>query len=206
MKDELGQEIDEILKEMEKNPELNKGIKDENDMLEAVMKVSEEDAPRVQKGMGAMLKNIQAGMMPKDAAGITDEDVEAIYDQAYQLYGMGKYDDARKVFTSLTVLNPTDHRYLFAHAACSQMLGEYHAAADGYTHHAMMSHDDPLSYYHAADCYLKINDRLSALVSLKLVVKRAGARPEYKLIKERAEMTMATLEKELAAQAKSEGG
>jgi len=64
-------------------------------------------------------------------------------------------------------------------------------------HQAIISPDDPVPYYHAADCYLKLNDPFSATVALKMVVKRSGSDPKFATIKERSEMTVKKLEEEL---------
>jgi len=170
----------------------------EEELIEAVMKVAEDDSPRVKKGVDKLLENIfDKGMLPKDALGIQDNDTEALYAQAYQMYNMGKYQDARAVFASLTLIDQLDPRFLFGHAACSHMLEEYQSAADVYMQQAVISPEDPIPYYHAADCYLKLKDPFSATVALKLVVKRSGDDPKFATIKERSEMTVKNLEKEL---------
>ncbi len=170
----------------------------EEEMLEAVMKIAEDDAPKVQKGIDALYENVfEKGMMPKDALGIQDADTEALYAQGYQLYNMGKYKDARNVFASLIVVDPIEPRFLFGHAACSHMLENYEAAADMYTHQAMISPDDPIPYYHAADCYIKMKDPFSATVALNLVIKRAEGKDEFSMIKERSELTVKKLEQQM---------
>jgi len=172
----------------------------EDDLIEAVMKVAEDDSPRVKKGVDKLVENIfDKGMLPKDALGIQDGDTEALYAQAYQMYNMGKYQDARSVFASLTLVDQLDPRFLFGHAACSHMMEEYQAAADIYMHQAIISPEDPIPYYHAADCYLKLKDPFSAAVALKLVIKRSGSNPKFATIKERSEMTVKNLEKEIEA-------
>jgi len=170
----------------------------EEELIEVVMKMAEEDSPRAKKGIDKMFDNIfNKGMLPKDAAGVTENDTEAMYAQAYQLYNMGKYQDARSLFASLTMIDQLEPRFLFGHAACSHMLEDYQAAADVYMHQAIISPDDPVPYYHAADCYLKLNDPFSATVALKMVVKRSGSDPKFATIKERSEMTVKKLEEEL---------
>lgn len=162
------------------------------------MKLAEGETPKVEKGVEALYENIfEKGMMPKDALGIQESDTESLYAQGYQLYNMGKYKDARNVFASLLMIDPIEPRFMFGHAACSHMLEEYETAADMYTHQAMVSPDDPVPYYHAADCYIKIADPFSAEVALNLVIKRSQNRPEFAMIKERAEMTVKKLSEEL---------
>lgn len=170
----------------------------EKEMYDAIMKVSEGDAPKVEKGMDALMSNIlDKGMMPKDAAGIQDSDVEPIYAQAYQLYNMGKYKDARSVFGSLCMVDATQPKFMFGHAACSHMMGEYETAAGMYMHMAMSSPDDPIPYYHASDCYIKLKDSVSAVVCLNLTIQRAGSKPQYAIIKERSEMTVKNIKEKL---------
>ncbi len=167
----------------------------EDELIETVMKIAEDDSPRVKKGVDKFLENVfEHGMLPKDALGIKEQDTEALYAQAYQMYNMGKYQDARAAFASLVTIDQLEPRFLFGHAACSHMLGEYQSAADVYMHQAIISPDDPVPYYHAADCYLKLGDTFSATVALKMVVERAGKEPKYATIKERSQMTVKNIE------------
>jgi len=175
--------------------------KKQEDLIEAVMKVAEDDSPRVKEGVDKFIENVfDKGMLPKDALGIEDNDTEAMYAQAYQMYNMGKYQDARAIFASLTLIDQLDPRFLFGHAACSHMMEEYQSAADIYMQQAIISPEDPVAYYHAADCYLKLGDPFSATVALKLVIKRSGENPKFATIKERSEMTVKNIEEKLQAE------
>jgi len=186
------------------NPEKKKkkskadpAMSNEQVMLNSIMDMAKEDSPKMQEGFGTVIDNIMnKGMLPQHAVGIDDTDMEKLYAQAYQLYQTGKYDDARNVFASLLGINAMEPKYLFAHAACSHMLGEYDLAAKTYTHTSMLDADNPIPYYHSADCYIKLEDKISALVALKLVIKRSKDKPEYATIKDRAELTVEKLEKE----------
>lgn len=177
-------------------------MRKEDEMLQALMGIAKEDAPKVQSGLTAFTDNIlNKGLMPKDALGISDSDAEHMYAQGYQLYNMGKYKDARNIFSTLMMIAPTESKYLFGHAACSHMLKQYPAAAKVYVQQALIDTKNPIPYYHAADCYLELKDEMSALVALKLVVKRSGDSPEYAMIKERSQLTIESLQKK----EKSEG-
>ncbi len=173
-------------------------MRKEEEMIDALMELAKDDAPKVKDGLGAIAENMfTKGMVPKDAMGIQDTDAEFLYAQAYQLYNIGKYKDSRSLFGSLMVMDPTEPKYIFGHAASSHMLKQYDTAAKAYVQQAMLSNDDPVPYYHAADCYLQLNDKLSALVTLRIVVKRSTGKPEFETIKERAEMTIKNLEEDL---------
>lgn len=142
-------------------------------------------------------KVIQKGMVPKDFLGLSDQMVEGIYGQAYRLYNSGNYKDAIQVFRLLIMINSLEAKYSLGLAACFHMMKEYKNAADIYTLCGVLDPQSPIPPYHASDCYLQMNDKLSALISLELAVSKAGARPEYKVLKDRAALTAEGLKKEL---------
>jgi type III secretion system low calcium response chaperone LcrH/SycD len=141
----------------------------------------------------------QGGVTPKEAMGLTDGMVEGMYGQAYRLYNTGKYADAIQLFRLLIMLNPTDAKYTLGLAACMHMLKEYRNAIELYTMCAALDPVSPLPLYHLSDCYLQIKDKFSALVSLEMTVKRAGEKTEYKVLKDRAQLTIESLRKDLKA-------
>lgn len=141
---------------------------------------------------------IEKGFIPKDALGLSDQMVEGIYGQAYQLYQTGRYNDAIQLFRLLIMINSTEPKYAFGLAACFHMMKEYKIAAETYSICALIDIQSPVPHYHASDCYLQMKDNISALVALELAVKRAGQKTEYKALKDRALLTIETLKKELA--------
>lgn len=176
--------------------EVKKIQADEQMFTDAIAEIAKKGSPKLEGGIENIGNNLQQGMLPKDALGVQDGDIENIYAHAYQLYGTGKYEEAKKIFAALVVVDPTDERFLFGHAACSHMQGEFEDAAHAYMNHALFTKDDPVSYYHAADCYMKLDDKLSAAVCFNLAIKRAGNREEYKLIKDRSEMAIQKFKEE----------
>ncbi|MCB1148940.1 MAG: SycD/LcrH family type III secretion system chaperone, partial [Chlamydiia bacterium] len=176
-------------------------MRKDEEMIEAIMNIARDDAPKVQEGISAIGRNMfEKGMMPKDAMGISDADAENMYAQGYQLYNMGKYKDARHMFTTLSMMDSTEPKYIFGMAASLHMEEKYEAAAKAYLQMAFLSAEDPVPYYHAADCYLKLDETLSALTVLKQAAKRCGSKPEYALMKERVDMTIANLEADIQAE------
>lgn len=141
---------------------------------------------------------LQTGKIPTEALGFSKERIDATYSQAYRLYNTGKYADASYLFRLLVFLNPTDPKYYLGLAACFHMLKEYSAAAQVYMACAVIDIDSPIPHFHASDCYIQMRDRASALLVLELAVKRAGEKPEYQILKQRALLTIENLKKELA--------
>lgn len=146
----------------------------------------------------AVQQSGRQGTLAKDALGLTDAMVEGIYGQAYQLYNTGKYQDASKLFRLLIMINSTEPKYSMGLAACFHMLKEYKNAVDIYAVIGVIDANNPISFYHASDCYMQMNDSISALISLEMAVKRAGNKPEFKALKDRALLTISSLKKEVA--------
>lgn len=172
----------------------------EQEILLAVSEVAKSHAPEVKQATKKIVDNVLvSGMMPKDALGLSDQQLENMYAQGYRLYNMGKFIEAKRVFIMLTAANVLEPKYIFGMAACCHMMGDFWEAAELYTRCGMFSKEDPVPFYHAADCYMQLKERIPAAVSLKMVMKRAGERPEFTVIKERAEIMLKTIEKEIEA-------
>lgn len=140
---------------------------------------------------------MEKGRLPKDAWGYSDAMVEGIYGQAYRLYNTGKYKDAIQLFRVLIMFNSTEPKYVMGMAACFHMMKAYKQAAQTYALCAVLDPETPIPYFHASDCHLAENDKISAIVALKMAIERAGEKPEFATLKDRAELTMNKLEKEL---------
>jgi type III secretion system low calcium response chaperone LcrH/SycD len=141
-------------------------------------------------------KTITQGVMPKDVIGLSDTMIEGIYGQAYRLYNTGMYKDSGQLFRLLIVLNSTEPKYVMGLAACFHMMKEYKNAVSAYAMCGIIDSESPLPYYHSSDCYLHMNDSVSALIALEMSVRRAGDKPQYQTIKDRAMLTINTLKQE----------
>lgn len=143
-------------------------------------------------------KVVGQGVPPKDAMGLSDQMVEGIYAQAYQLYNTGKYKEASQLFRLLIMLNGAESKYSLGLAACYHMAKDYDAAVTVYTTCGMLDPNNPIPHYHASDCYLQMNDKVSAMIALEMAVKRSGSKPEFTQLKDRALMTIESLREEIA--------
>ena len=142
---------------------------------------------------------LQHGKLPAEAFGFTSEKLEAIYGQAYRLYNTGKFKEAADLFRLLAMANPAEAKYQMGLAACFHMKKEFKNAIQTYTLATALDGTSPLPYFHLSDCFMQINDKASAYLSLEMAVKRAGEKAEFQVLKERALLTMQSLKKELAA-------
>lgn len=142
-------------------------------------------------------KSIKSCHAIKDVLGISDESAEGIYGQAYLLYNTGRYRDAGEVFRLLITLNSTEPKYLIGLAACYHMMKEYQSAGSTYNLASIIDPDNPIPYFHASDCYLQLGDKASAATMLEMAIKRAGEKVQYTTLKQRAEITLDTIKKDI---------
>lgn len=145
----------------------------------------------------AVQKAAKKGASPKDALGLTDAMVEGVYGQAYRLYNTGKYKEAIQIFRLLLMINSTEPKYAMGLAACFHMSKDYKSAINTYSIVGIIDPENPISFYHASDCFMQIGDPASALISLEMAIKRAGEKPEFKTLKDRATLTAESLKKDV---------
>lgn len=210
--DFLKEEVEDLLKTAD-DPIFSEEEKDDippstsDIMQETLNRMGTEKAETFKSGGEAIINNLfKNGMMPQDALNISPQQTENLYAQAYQYYNTGKYKEAQAIFSSLMFVNAYEPKYMFGHAACSHMLEKYEIAAKTYMQVGSIDSLNPIPYYHAADCYIKLEDNLSAIIALKLAVKRSEGKPEYELIKDRSLMTIKQLEEKGMEMKKENGG
>lgn len=144
------------------------------------------------------------GHMPKDVMNLNDKQVEGLYAQAYNFYQTGRYKDAIQIFRLLVMLNANEVKYVLGLGACLHMMKEYKNAVESYTLCCVLDPENPIPYYHMSDCFIEMKDPYSAIVALEMSVKRAGNKPEFQMLKDRALMTMETLKNDAKEKLKTE--
>ena len=168
---------------------------EKNAFMKSLQQIAEKRKGEIERGATKIAKNIteEGKVLPKDALNISDQTLEKMYAQAYQLYNLGKYADAQKMFGTLVMLNVTEPKYLFGLAASEHMMKDYETAASHYVKCSMVDVESPIPFYHASDCFIHAKDMGSAMITLHLTVKRCGDKTEFSTMKERAAMTLENL-------------
>lgn len=94
---------------------------------------------------------------------------EAIYAYAYQFYANGHFEEARSLFSLLTVMQPDQLNYWMGLGACLQMQKKYEKALEAYAAAALIDVDslNPLPHFYAAECLLSLKDVTRALQALE---------------------------------------
>lgn len=172
--------------------------REQEQVSKAAEKVAEKAAEETSEKLEEAAENVvKKGILPKDAMGMDDQMLEGIYGQAYRLYNTGKYQEASQIFRLLIMVNSMEPKYTMGLAACFHMVKEYKHAVDGYTLCSIIDPDNPIPQYHAADCFINLGDKLSAIIALKMAVKRAGNKQEFTTLVDRANMMIESLKKEM---------
>jgi type III secretion system low calcium response chaperone LcrH/SycD len=143
----------------------------------------------IEKGTRNVVDNMfQRGMLLRDASGMGPERAEALYAEAYHLFKIGKYREAQAQFITLVTMNPYEFKYMFGLASCSHLLKKYENAADLYMQSATLEKDNPIPYFHASDCFFNTKDTFAGVAALNMCVNLCGDKPEFAIIKDRAEI------------------
>lgn len=136
---------------------------------------------------------LDEGVFSKSSLGITEKELNRVYSQAKQLYDAGKFEEAKTLFSALTILDSQVPAFLYGLASTFLMMKEYDGAIEAFLDYAGLVQSDPLPYFFVAECYEKKNDTVSTMIALQTVINRAGDQAHYQEIKNRASLVLESL-------------
>lgn len=116
----------------------------------------------------------------QQAFGITNYEMEKLYEEAYHHYENDRYIDAITVFRWLLYLNTYTQKYWMGYGASQQLLQRYEKALHAYAVSALLNSKDPYPHYHAYGCYMMMENKTEAIKALKLAETRCYEKPDYK--------------------------
>jgi len=119
-----------------------------------------------------MLNGFQQEVM--EILGISENEVAPIplemegqfYASAFGLYEKGDYRGAGHLFTQLVLTDPYSEHYWQGLASAKQMARDYLAAVHAWSMVALLREGDPLPHFHAAECFLSLDEKQEALKAL----------------------------------------
>jgi type III secretion system low calcium response chaperone LcrH/SycD len=117
-----------------------------------------------------------------DILGLSTDEVSPIplaqerqfYATAFGLYEKGDYRGAALLFTQLVLTDPYSPHYWQGLASSKQMAQEYLAAVHAWGMLALLKENDPLPHFHAAECFLSLDEKEDALKALDAALELAG--------------------------------
>lgn len=154
----------------------------------------------------AIIKMKIDNLLPKDALGFTPQIMEVIYQNGYNLFQSGKFQDALVIFDVLRQLDITDRRYSFAIAACYHHTQQYLDAAANYLICQYMDPFNPIPSFHLYDCYVKTNYPISALEAIQQALILAERHPKYEKLKDKIQLEFDHFKEVLKGQFKEKYG
>ncbi len=92
---------------------------------------------------------------------------ETVYAAAYGMYEVGDYERSAGLFTQLILNEPFELRFWKGLASSRQMNREYKAALHAWSIVCLMGGQQPISHFHAAECYLSIGELKEAAKALQ---------------------------------------
>lgn len=159
---------------------------------EAIAQVVPEFTPEEIERL--MLNFIKNGKTLKDIKGLTSENMEAIYNVAYNAYNTGNLDQAHKVFQFLCYFDHLEHKYWMGLGATRQMLKDFSGAVDAYSLAGILNVNDPRAPFQAANCHIALGNRDAAISGLTAAMEFSGHKPEWATVKSQAEAILGLLQ------------
>ncbi|HRD55390.1 MAG TPA: SycD/LcrH family type III secretion system chaperone [Parachlamydiaceae bacterium] len=150
-----------------------------------------------EEGKAVLTKIMKDHMSPKDAMGFNPDFFESVYVIAYNLFQAGKYEEATGILRLLVFFDPKNAAFSMALASSLHKQKEYMEAIQSYIATTLLDKATPFPFFHASDCFLKENNLPGAIIMLKMMLKRIANQPKYAALKEKAELSISSLEKEL---------
>lgn len=120
---------------------------------------------------------------------LTPDEKNELYDMGYALYSSGEYRKASYLFSYLVLADPFIPCSWQGLASCKQLLEEYPAAIEAWNAVCKLQPHNPLGYFHAAECYLSIQEKKEALQKLDQAEKLCN---EESLLKNRIQILKST--------------
>lgn len=125
--------------------------------------------PEIQQLSELVIECMVDGIPLSVIKGYTDDEIEAAYNVAYNLYQQQKYKDAEKLFTFLMMHDHTDSRFSIGLGGCYQLTGDYEKAINMYSCAALIDATNPIPAFHACECYIALKDWEGAKKSIDAI-------------------------------------
>lgn len=170
-------------------------------MLKSVVLKLGPSVPKEQKKvlMKLLVDIFENGKSPREAMNISDVEIRELYHIGYNLFNSGKYELARGIFHLLNILEPLNPGFATCLGVCYHRVKNYDRAISAYMQSSALEADNPVPLFYCYDCYMNLKMPDAAGIMLCNVIARAGDKPQYAKIKQRASLLLEPLTKELTA-------
>ncbi len=125
------------------------------------------------------------------AFGVTNEEMEVLYKEAYTFYTKEDFTEATTEFRYLVILDPFTKKYWLGLAACLQVQEFYEKALHSYAMAALLDGEDPYPHFYAYQCYEKSGNQEDAQKALQLAYERTEGRALFVSLRQQIEPLLA---------------
>ena len=157
--------------------------------------ISDEELQRMVSQIGEEGKPLYV------ATGMSEDQIEALYSVAYNLYNAGKLEDALKIFVSLCMFSHLDMRFWRGLGATAQALKNYEYALQAYAYAAVLDPADPRAIYHTMECQLALKNYPQALAAAEYLDEITAGKPEFAEMEAKAKLVADAIRTNIASQA-----
>ncbi|MGB0895603.1 MAG: CesD/SycD/LcrH family type III secretion system chaperone [Parashewanella sp.] len=114
-----------------------------------------------------------------EVIGVSLQELEDIYVKGLEKYNNGKPEEAVADFTYLVMHQPWDRRFHMALGSTLHWLGQFKHAMNFYSYALVMDACDPGATFRIAQCFLSLDDEVSAIDALQTAIEQSYIKPEY---------------------------
>jgi type III secretion system low calcium response chaperone LcrH/SycD len=107
----------------------------------------------------------------------SEDTVEALYSFGYGFYQHAKFDKAIHFFRFLTLIDTQNPKHWMGLGASLQMVKDYHKAIQCFGYAALLNPSNPYPPFHAAECFLSLEENEKAIEVFKAAELAANQSP-----------------------------
>lgn len=115
---------------------------------------------------------VQTGSF-KDAFGVSDAAIEALYARAHQQFTIGQYDRAEEIFRTLCALDRQRSEFWLGLGICYRVRGEDDAALRMFDRAANLAPDEAIPQFHKLDLFMRQEDWTKAATACRAYEAKA---------------------------------
>lgn len=148
-----------------------------------------------------LLEFVGEGGTLKTLAGMSGEDMEAIYAVAFNYYNAKKYDKAHEMFQFLCLNDHAEPRWYYGLGVVRQAMGDFQGAVNAYGMATLFDIENPAPHAQAGYCLLAMGKPVEAKAALEGAIIACGDDPENESLKTQAQSLLKTIAEQGAVSA-----
>jgi len=161
--------------------------------LKSLMGQLDESLARLKEKMALQVDKLEKNKLLVELDSLSHIDLEVLYQQAYDFFQEGKYQEALPLALQISALKPVEWRYLFIAGMCFQFLGDCEAAASFYGFTLMIDPACTPAAYRLAECLSASGNEEQAKQLYEAVIAMGRSVPEQLPLQDLAQKHLAAM-------------